>query len=390
MSFMSANQITLHYLSEGGPAGTPLVFINSLGTNLHLWDALLPHLPAQFRRVRYDKRGHGLSDIPPAPYTLQDHTRDLAALLEQLEIEASILVGISVGGLIAMDYALQYPDRVRALILCDTAPRIGTQESWSERIRSVRQEGLDALAGAILERWFTPTFAAQHPADWQGFTHMLLQTALEGYTGTCAALRDADLRDQVGRIAAPSLVLCGVLDPTTTPGLMLELAEALPDASFQVIDSAAHLPCVEQPQAVAVAIRQFLQMLAAPEERYQEGMRMRRRVLGNPHVERAEAYKTDFDADFQRFITETAWGTVWPRPDLDLKTRHLMTIAMLAALGREHELEPHLRAIQNTGVTQAEVKEALLQVAIYAGIPAANSAYALAKKVYEEMKGELK
>jgi 3-oxoadipate enol-lactonase / 4-carboxymuconolactone decarboxylase len=390
MSFISANQITLHYLSEGGTAGTPLVFINSLGTNLHLWDALLPHLPVLFRRVRYDQRGHGLSDAPPAPYTLQDHTRDLAALLDQLEIEAGILVGISVGGLIAMDYALQYPDRVRALVLCDTAPRIGTPEGWDERIRAVRQGGLFPMAGDLLERWFTPGFADRHPAVWQGFTRMLLQTPMQGYTGTCAALRDADLRDLVSGITAPSLLLCGTLDPTTPPDLMRALAETLPEAHFQGIDSAAHLPCVEQPEAVAAAIRQFLQTLAVPDERYPEGMRMRRRVMGDQHVERAEANKTDFDADFQRFITETAWGTVWTRPDLDVKTRHLMTIAMLAALGREHELGLHIRATQNTGVTRAEVKEALMQVAIYAGIPAANSAYALAKNVFEEMKGELK
>jgi len=125
-----------------------------------------------------------------------------------------------------------------------------------------------------------------------------------------------------------------------------------------------------------------------PDELYEEGMRMRRSVLGNEHVERAEANKTSFDADFQQFLVETAWGAVWPRPGLDVRSRHLITIAMLAALGKEHELGMHIRATQNTGVTQDEVKETLLQVALYAGIPAANSAYAIAKSVYEDMKGK--
>ena len=125
-----------------------------------------------------------------------------------------------------------------------------------------------------------------------------------------------------------------------------------------------------------------------PDELYEEGMRMRRSVLGDEHVERAEANKTSFDADFQQFLVETAWGAVWSRPGLDVRSRHLITIAMLAALGKEHELELHIRATQNTGVTQDEVKETLLQVALYAGIPAANSAYAIAKSVYEDMKGK--
>jgi 4-carboxymuconolactone decarboxylase len=121
------------------------------------------------------------------------------------------------------------------------------------------------------------------------------------------------------------------------------------------------------------------------DERYERGMKVRRAVLGDAHVNRAEANKTDFDADFQQFITETAWGSVWSRPHLDRKTRHLLTIAMLAALGKENELAMHIRATQNTGVTPDDVKEVLLQVAVYAGVPAANAAFAIAKKVYAEL-----
>jgi len=125
-----------------------------------------------------------------------------------------------------------------------------------------------------------------------------------------------------------------------------------------------------------------------PDDKYAAGMRVRRAVLGDAHVDRAETNKTDFDADFQQFITETAWGSVWARPGLDRVTRHLLTITLLAALGKEHELAMHIRATRNTGVTQEQVREALLQVAIYAGIPAANTAFSIAKKVYQEMNEE--
>ena len=124
------------------------------------------------------------------------------------------------------------------------------------------------------------------------------------------------------------------------------------------------------------------------DNKYEDGMKIRRAVLGDAHVDRAEANKTPFDADFQRFITESAWGSVWSRPGLDHRTRHLITLGMLAALGKEHELALHIRSTQNTGVTQEELKEVFLQVAIYAGVPSANTAFSIAKKVYAELSGK--
>lgn len=258
MSFITANKITLHYNWDSPHSHEPLVFVNSLGTNLHMWDALIPYLPAQFRLLRYDKRGHGLSDAPPAPYTIRDHSTDLSALLDELGVETCVVVGISVGGLVAMDFALQHPQRLKALVLCDTSPKIGTAESWSERIAAVREQGLPNIAGMIAQRWFIPDFTVRQAADFHGFANMLARTPPEGYLGTCAALRDTDLSEAVGRIAAPSLVLCGVQDIATPPDLVSVLAKKLPDARFQLIEGAAHLPCIEQPQLVAAAIQQFL------------------------------------------------------------------------------------------------------------------------------------
>jgi 3-oxoadipate enol-lactonase/4-carboxymuconolactone decarboxylase len=371
------SDLNLHYRSDG--AGDPLVLINALGTDLRVWDAVATQLAPYARLIRYDKRGHGLSSAPPAPYTIRDHVADLKYLLDALALERVNLVGISVGGLIAMQFALEQPGRVSRLILCDTDAKIGTAEGWEQRIAAVRAHGLEPMSAEILARWFAPAFKATHPAVWEGCRHMLARQPVEGYVGTCAALRDADLRDSVGAITVPVLVLAGREDTSVTVEAAQSLAERL-GASFGVIEGSGHLPPVEQPQVVARRIIDFLYS----GDRYARGMAIRRSVLGDAHVDRAEANKTPFDHDFQQFITEAAWGTAWARGGISRTTRHLITIAVLAALGKEHELAMHLRATRNSGVTLSELEEAFFQVAIYAGIPAANTAFSLAKRELTE------
>lgn len=269
--FALINGLTLHYRIEGPLHGPPLVFINSLGTDLRLWDAVVPAFVGRFRIIRFDKRGHGLSDAPPGPYTIRDHVQDLVGLLEHLKIETAILVGISVGGLIAMDYTLQHPQRVTALVLCDTAPKIGTAELWRERMAAVSEQGLGPLAEKLIERWFTPTFANQHPAAYRGYRNMLARMPFAGYIATCAALRDADLREQVAAITTPTLALCGAADISTPPAVLRQLAATLPNARFELISGAAHLPCVEQPVAVVAAVNRFFQDRAIHAAQRQHG-----------------------------------------------------------------------------------------------------------------------
>jgi 3-oxoadipate enol-lactonase/4-carboxymuconolactone decarboxylase len=388
--FALLNNLTLHYRIDGDVDGVPLVFINSLGSDLRIWDEVAAQLGTRNNIIRYDKRGHGLSDAPPGPYTIHDHATDLLSLLTHLQIEQAVLIGISVGGMIAQDLAAWQPKRVRALVLCDTGAQIGTAQSWNDRIATIEAHGMASIAESVLARWVTPAFAHAQPAAYRGYLNMLLNTSAAGYAATCAALRDGDLTAPTQSINTPTLVLCGDADPSTTPDLNRELASLIPGAQFELIANAAHLPCLEQPTAMATKITTFLSQLFIPNPQslipnpYDRGMSIRRAVLGNAHVDRAEANKTDFDADFQRYITESAWGGVWARDGLSRKTRHLLTIALMAALGKEHELAMHIRATKNTGVTQDEVKEVLLQVAVYAGVPAANAAFAVAKKTYAE------
>jgi 3-oxoadipate enol-lactonase len=258
MKFATVGEITLHYTLEGLKAGVPLVFINSLGTDHRIWDQLIPNFAKQFPIIRYDKRGHGLSDCPPGPYSIRDHANDLAGLLDHLHMKQAILIGASVGGMIALDYAARYPENVLALVLCDTAAKIGAPEFWDERIEAIRENGLNGMAETILARWFAGSFLAQHPAEYWGYFNMLTRTPTAGYIATCEALRTADLSEAVRTIKAKALVLCGAEDLATPPGLGRELTASLTDARFELIEQAAHLPCVEQPEAMAAKLDQFL------------------------------------------------------------------------------------------------------------------------------------
>jgi 3-oxoadipate enol-lactonase len=257
MPFRQIDSYVHHYEVDGAKEKPAIVFANSLGSDLRIWDGVASRLLAHFRIVRYDLRGHGLTEAPAPPYSADDLARDVVQLLDALEINDAIICGVSVGGLIAQAIALNYPARVRALVLCDTGARIGTAEAWQQRIDKVRADGVSSLVQMTMERWFSAGFRERCSADVRGYSLMLRQTSADGYVGTCAALRDTDLRQAVTQIKKPTLVLCGAEDIATTPELGRELAGLIPGAKFSLIDNAAHLPCVEQPDAVAERMMQF-------------------------------------------------------------------------------------------------------------------------------------
>jgi 3-oxoadipate enol-lactonase/4-carboxymuconolactone decarboxylase len=385
--FTTINGITFHYTidrSDDLPGNPPLLFLNAIGTDMRIWERVLPLLTVPGARIRYDARGHGLSECPPAPYTLVELADDAVGILDALGIEQAIAIGISMGGLTAQAMALRHPDRVKALVLCDTAPRIGTAELWQSRMERIRQNGMASIGDATMKRWFPARYHAEYPGEIRGWQSLVTRMPAEGYLATCGVLAESDLSNQVGQIHVPTLALCGSEDVATPPAQMRELVETLPNARFALVEGAGHLPCIDHPATFATLINEFVASLDAAPSAYERGMAIRRSVLGSAHVERATANQTDLDSDFQRFITEMVWGTVWARGGLTRKTRHLITLAVLAALGREQELVIHLRATINTGVTPDDLRELLMQVAVYAGVPAANSAFALAKKILAE------
>lgn len=263
MQFAHLNGVTLHYQLIGAPAGKPvIIFANSLGSDFRIWRDVIVRLAGDFAIVTYDKRGHGLSDVGHAPYTMDDHVGDLEALLDMLDIEGAIVCGLSVGGLIAQGLYAKRPDLVRALILCDTGHKIGTAELWNSRIEAVERDGIESISDAILERWFAKKFRSENPDDLAGYRNMLCRTPAAGYAGTAAAIRDTDFTQQAAAIGVPTLCVVGEEDGSTPPELVGELAKLIPGARYQPIPDAAHLPCIEQPVVLTDAIRAFTDLLA--------------------------------------------------------------------------------------------------------------------------------
>jgi 3-oxoadipate enol-lactonase len=257
MAFVDINGCVHHYVVEGGPQKPALLFSNSLGSDLRMWDALVPFLAGDFRLIRYDTRGHGLSEAPPAPYRMGDLARDAAGLLDRLQIESAVICGLSVGGVIAQQLAIDYPSRVRALVLCDTGTRIGTVMSWDERISIVRQKGMGALVELSMARWFTEDFRLRQSDQVRGFASMVARTSPDGYIGVCCALRDADLSEASAAIKKPTLVLCGEQDIATPPEMSRQLASVIPHTRLSIVPGAAHISCVEQPEVMADQMMQF-------------------------------------------------------------------------------------------------------------------------------------
>ncbi|WP_176082625.1 3-oxoadipate enol-lactonase [Martelella sp. HB161492] len=258
MQFVRLNSVTLHYRLHGDPAQKPLiVLINSLGTDLRIWDYMIPHLVDRFSFLTYDKRGHGLSDLGEMPPSIDDHADDLIALMQHLKLGPAIICGLSVGGLIAHAMWAKRPELVSAIILSNTASKIGTQESWSERISLLNREGIAGLVDVTMERWFTAAFRRPDNAVIAGLSTMLVRQSLKGYVATCMAIRDADYRDVAPTISVPVLCLVGDEDSSTPPDVVKATAAAIPGAGFVVIDGAGHIPCIERPEFYAGLVADF-------------------------------------------------------------------------------------------------------------------------------------
>ena len=384
MPFALINSHTLHYQYRKGDGPNTFVFANSLGTDFRIWDAVIDQLPPQSSVMRFDKPGHGLSEIPKTALTISDYVADVIGLLDRLGIEKCVFVGLSIGGVIGQRLALMHPERLEKLILSNTAPKIGTAGSWNTRIETVQQQGMAAVSDTVLQRWFPAHFRETHLTELAGYRAMIEQTSPMGYIRACEAIRDEDLTDQIYQITLPTLCIGGSDDGSVSPELVQAMAAKIPNARCELIAGAGHIPCVQMPETVATLILDFISGNGTISNRYEQGMKTRRAVLGDAHVDRAEANKTDFDADFQHYITENAWGSIWSRPGLTHRERSLITIALLAALGHESELAMHIRATRNTGASPDEVKETLMHTAVYAGVPVTNGAMKIAKEIFGE------
>ena len=389
MPFAASSGARIYWKLEGAEDSPALVLLNSIGADMSLWDAAMPGLLASFRTLRIDTRGHGASDAPEGEYTLPMLAGDVVTVMEAAGIERAAIAGVSLGGMIAMELALGHPERVSAIaLICTSATMDGTV--WRDRIAQVRAGGTAAIADAALQRFLSPAFAAGQTAIAASLKRNLVAQSAHGYAGAGAAIRDMDLIGRLSGIACPVLVVTGERDVSTPlAGHGEKLLAAIPGASHAHLDS-SHLPPIEAPAALVGALRAFLVPGAdtadAAEALFEAGLKNRRRVLGDAWVDRSLAGRTPFNAEFQAMITRIAWQEIWSRPGLDDRTRRLLVLAITASLGRWEEFRLHVRAgLSRGGFTQDDLKEVLMQTAIYAGVPAGNTAFAEAAAVMKEI-----
>ncbi|GAA2772262.1 alpha/beta fold hydrolase [Streptomyces showdoensis] len=406
---------TLQFRSDGPEDAPVLVLGPSLGTTWHMWDRQIPELTREWRVVRFDLPGHGGAPAQPAASVAELGDRVLATL-DELGVQRFGYAGCALGGAIGLDLALRAPHRVASLALVATSPRFGTADEFRRRGVIVRTNGLEPIARTAPEQWFTPAFAAAQPAivDWA--VQMVRTTDPGCYIAACEALAVFDVREALGRIGVPVLVLVGADDQVTGPAEARTLVAGIADAPLAVVPGASHLAPVEQPAAVTeLLVGHFAglaqdtgaltappmppaaapavpagETAAAPAEEdatprpdpYEHGLTLRREMLGDAHVD--EALADGFGGDFQSLLTRFAWGEVWSREGLDRRTRSAVTLAALIA-GRHHEaLADHTRAALRNGLTPDEIREVLLQTAVYCGLPAAESALRVVGRVVEE------
>lgn len=240
----------MHRVVDGPPDAPVLVLSNSLGSVLTVWDPQIPSLSERFRVVRYDLRGHGASPVPPGPYDIADLGADLLGVLDRMDVEHADLAGLSLGGLISMWVAAHAPERVHRLVLCCTSAWFGSPEPWLERAATVRRQGMSSIADAVVLRWFTPGFAARHEDEVARMRTMVTATPAEGYASCCEVVAKTDLRPDLSAIRAPTLVIAGAQDPAVPVERAEQLAAAITDARLAVVEGAAHLAVVEQPDEV--------------------------------------------------------------------------------------------------------------------------------------------
>lgn len=376
-----------------GPVNPLLVLLPSLGTSSALWDGVVGRLrsdprTAGLRILRIDLPGHGASPAAAGPFTIGELADAVLAVVDEAGGGAFHVAGVSLGGAIALELAVAHPDRVRSLVMSCSGSRIGTPQGWAERAASVRASGTASLVTGSASRWFAPGFL-EREGGGPGARSLatLVDVDDESYARCAETLADFDRTADLEALGVPTLAISGEHDAVTSPESMEDLADAVPGARHVVLDGASHLAVLEEPAAAAELLAQHVDAAerdAAASVAHAHGMRVRRSVLGDAHVDRAVSATTPETAAFQDFLTRYAWGDVWARPGLSRRERSITTLASLTTGGHENEIAMHVRAALRNGLTRDEIAEVLLHTALYAGLPAANSAFAIAREVFAE------
>lgn len=367
----------IHY-DLRGPTGAPLlVLLSSLGISGEMWEPQIVTLAGWFRVLRIEHPGHGGEGHTPGPYSIEMIGRRVIAVVDSLGDHRFSLAGLSMGGMVGTWIASRFPERVDRLILCCTAPVIGPANFWRDRARKVRDAGARPSKQELAVRWFTPEFAAEHVELVDRLYHQFTLMDAEAYALCCEALAEADLRDALADLKAPTLIIAGARDTVISAQSAAETMSAITGASLVVIAEGSHLVNLEQPAVLNDLLLRHL--VGASAER---GSAARRRVLGEDYVA-AQGGNAAGDA-FEEFMIKTYWGEVWSRPGLEISTRRLLNIAMLICLRHNDGVAIHTRAALRDGIEPDVIREVVLQAAVAAGVPAANAARSVINRVIEE------
>lgn len=385
---------TISGVQLSAPSTGPLLVLGpSLGTAATtLWTPVAGLLAERFHVIAWDLPGHGYTTSVGDGFTLGELAAGVLTVVEEVLAERGEpggtfgYAGDSVGGAVGLQLLLDHPQRVTGAVLLCTGAKIGQPAGWHERAATVRASGTPVMITGSAERWFGPGFMAAHPDVATGLLSNLQHADREGYAQVCEALADFDVRARLAEITAPVLAVAGAEDVATPPELLAEIASGVQRGRLVVLDGVAHLAPAEAPDEVARLIGEHLGTGSRTlQQTYEEGLAVRREVLGDAHVDRATAGITDLTREFQALITQYAWGSIWTRAGLDRRSRSMITLTALVARGHHEELAMHLRAALTNGLSRDEIKELLLQCAIYCGVPDANTAFRIAQQVFADL-----
>jgi 3-oxoadipate enol-lactonase/4-carboxymuconolactone decarboxylase len=381
MPLLTIGNASCYYRLDGAADRPVIVLSHSLGLDHGMWDAQAADLLPHFRVLRYDTRGHGASSATPGDYSIAELGRDVLAIVDACGVERFAFCGLSLGGMIGLWLAAHASERLTHLVLANTTSRLSDPQPMEARRRAVLDNGMSAIEDLVMGRFFSPAVLASPSPQVGTARRTLLSTNPVGYAGCCAAIRDMDQTVFLARIRVPTLVISGDLDvgmPWDSHAAILTRAI---EGARAVRLPAAHISNLERPRSFSAALLDFL--VPAPAERRDAGFAVRRSVLGDAYVDRAIAGTTDFNRDLQELITSYAWGSIWTRPGLDHRTRRLLVLTATAALGRWEEFRLHVRTGLAHELEPCDLREVLLQVAVYAGVPAANAAFHIASEILD-------
>jgi len=373
-----------------GTPSLPLLLVGpSLGTSAAtLWSEVAERVGESFHVVGWELPGHA-GALVGEPFIMAELAAGVLAFADGVAhargdtTTTFVYAGNSLGGCVGLCLLLDAPTAVTSAVVVGSGARIGMPEQWRERAALVRTAGTGALADAAVERWFAPGFVEREPSLVAALLAEFRAADPEGYAQACEALAGFDVHERLSEIGTPLLAVAGAHDGSTPPAQLSTLIEGVRTGRLVVLDGIGHLAPAEDPDRIAALLRDHLTAPPKPTlaDMQAAGTAVRREVLGDTHVDRATAAITDLTADFQALITRYAWGSIWTRPGLDRRSRSMITLTALIARGHHEEFATHLRAALRNGLTRDEIREVLLQSAIYCGVPDANTAFRIAQEV---------